>query len=264
MKNSVQWAEEEIRSNRKLVRKLEKLLIKCPEGKIEMTTTKGRPKFFLVQNGTRQYLRKNESRLVQGLLEKSYYQDLMRKTRKNQRALEYFIKNYDPSAQADTYAKMHFQRKRFVTPLVEPDEELKERWLEEHKTMAAAHPNPFPIINEFVTMNGEKVRSKSEKIIADLLYRLGIPYVYECPLQTGSGTLYPDFTILNMQTRETWYWEHRGRMDSSDYAEDTIRKFHRYSQAGIFPGRNLILSEETSSFPLRIEDVELMIKTLLL
>lgn len=48
----------------------------------------------------------------------------------------------------------------------------------------------------------ERVRSKSEVIIADILNQEGIPYRYECPLQLkGWGKVYPDFTVLSERER---------------------------------------------------------------
>lgn len=48
-----------------------------------------------------------------------------------------------------------------------------------------------------MTERGERVRSKSEKILADYFYRNGILYKYECPLYLKYfGTIYPDFTFL--------------------------------------------------------------------
>ncbi|MBQ9321830.1 MAG: hypothetical protein IJ239_05705, partial [Eubacterium sp.] len=51
---------------------------------------------------------------------------------------------------------------------------------------------------EFYTSKGERVRSKSEVIIADTLARMGVPYRYEFPIRfSGTGTFHPDFTVLN-------------------------------------------------------------------
>ncbi len=57
-----------------------------------------------------------------------------------------------------------------------------------------------------LTSRDEKVRSKSEIIIADALNRLGIPYRYEYPLEITNEkgirkTFYPDFICLNLRTR---------------------------------------------------------------
>ena len=48
-----------------------------------------------------------------------------------------------------------------------------------------------------LTQKGERVRSKSEKILADYFYQNGIPYKYEMPLYLkGFGVIHPDFTFL--------------------------------------------------------------------
>ena len=59
------------------------------------------------------------------------------------------------------------------------------------------------------TSREERVRSKSEIIIADTLSRESIPYRYECPLHIPDvGNIYPDFTVLNVAKRKELYWEH--------------------------------------------------------
>ena len=64
------------------------------------------------------------------------------------------------------------------------------------------------------------VRSKSEVIIADILYKLGIPYVYEKKLKTREGAVYPDFTVRHPYEGNTYYLEHAGMLDKADYAAD--------------------------------------------
>ncbi len=264
MKTVVQLIEEQAQTNRKLLCMLEQMLSKSPDGRIEMTTFRGKAKFFLIKGEMKKYLRREESWLIQKLLEKSYCRQLLETIRKNQNAMERFLKDYDPDAPARVYEKLHAHRKEFVAPLAESDEIFVQRWLEEHRKMAAERPNTYPKRGDFVTMNGEIVRSKSEKIIADLLFHLGIPYVYECPLETSGGVIYPDFTILDINTRETYYWERWGREDKEDYVEDNVWKMHLYAEAGIFPGHRLLFSQETGSTPIRTKDVEMMIRTLFL
>ena len=53
---------------------------------------------------------------------------------------------------------------------------------------------------KFVTNNGVRVRSKSEKIIGDKLEELGIPYIYEASLRLPNGRYFsPDFTLLSLR-----------------------------------------------------------------
>jgi len=82
-------------------------------------------------------------------------------------------------------------------------------------------------------LNNDMVRSKSELVIADLLYERDIPFSYEVLLRAPDGTMYlPDFTI-NWQG-ETFYWEHWG-MSSDDYKRHRSRKVDWYNKN--FPGR---------------------------
>jgi len=100
-------------------------------------------------------------------------------------------------------------------------------------------------------MKGEQVRSKSEVIIADALNRMKIPYRYEYPLYLQkTGTIYPDFTVLNVKLRKEMYWEHLGMLDDSMYAENVVQKLTSYEQNEIFPGEKLILTFETKQQPL--------------
>ena len=260
MQNILRMARKEALANQKLTSKLEQLLKKCPEGRVEMTMANGKPKYYLISHGSRKYLGRNKEGLIQRLVEKSYYKQLLRETRKTQKALRHFLDDYDPEAQVRVYEKLHSVRKSQITPLVMPFEEFAKKWLEKHQAMAAARPNTLPKSGEFVTNNGEVVRSKSEKIIADLLQHLGLYYVYECPLETPGGLTYPDFTILHPFTREDWYMEHRGLMDKEGYVDDALRKERLYASIGIFPGIGLIFSEETMNYPLRTKDVEEMIR----
>ena len=85
------------------------------------------------------------------------------------------------------------------------------------------------------------LRSKSEVIIANLLHERNVPFRYEQPLFAGDGTLkLPDFTVT--WRGETFFWEHLGLMDLTDYAEEWQRKRSWYERW--FPGR-LITTEES-------------------
>ena len=114
---------------------------------------------------------------------------------------------------------------------------------------------------ELYTAKGERVRSKSEVMIADLLNKETIPYRYEYPLYLkGFDLVYPDFTVLNVKKRKEIYWEHFGMMDDSEYVEKAMKKITVYAQNGIFPGINLIVTFETRKTPLNQKMAMLVIK----
>ncbi len=83
--------------------------------------------------------------------------------------------------------------------------------------------------------DGTPMRSKSEVIVYEVLKGLGLQPVYEHRLYApGSETDYclPDFTIQH--AGKTWFWEHLGMLNRSQYREDWIRKeawYHRHGFA---------------------------------
>ena len=92
------------------------------------------------------------------------------------------------------------------------------------------------------------------------LYRNSIPFRYECALQLGDITFYPDFTIRHPKTGEIYYWEHFGKMDHLEYSKNTFSKMQIYTQYGIVPSVHLIVAYETKNFPLSYEMIEKIIE----
>ena len=72
--------------------------------------------------------------------------------------------------------------------------------------------------------SGMKVRSKSEEIIANILFTNHIPFRYEAPLTLNGSTMYPDFTIKNPKNNSYTYWEHLGLMDKKEYNDHAMEK----------------------------------------
>jgi len=93
------------------------------------------------------------------------------------------------------------------------------------------------------TLADYMVRSKSEVIIANILFDRNIPFKYEVPLFASDGTFYiPDFTIT--WNGEQWYWEHLGLLDREDYRNHWQTKKEWYTK--YFPGRLITTTESTT------------------
>jgi exodeoxyribonuclease V alpha subunit len=101
------------------------------------------------------------------------------------------------------------------------------------------------------TLADEVVRSKSEVIIANMLFERGIPFRYEQPLYGPDGSFYlPDFTI-------TWrgadyYWEHVGMLHRDDYRAHWEKKRAWYERN--FKAQ-LIVTEEGGDLSKQADDV---------
>lgn len=94
-------------------------------------------------------------------------------------------------------------------------------------------------------------------IIADILDEMSVPFLYEKPLQIGSATVHPDFTLLNIRERREMYWEHFGMMDDMEYRNNAFQKMRKYEST--FRRSSLIWTFETERFPLNTKAVRNMI-----
>lgn len=100
------------------------------------------------------------------------------------------------------------------------------------------------------TEKGHMVRSKSELVIANLLYRTeGLrDYEYERPLEGVSvpGRLRPDFTFIS-PAGEPILWEHLGMMAHDDYRRSWEWKRDWYLQNGFCEGENLLTTQDDNN-----------------
>ena len=113
------------------------------------------------------------------------------------------------------------------------------------------------------------LRSKSEVIIANLLYRprKDLDYRYERPLKLRAKNgeeinIHPDFTIINKHTGRIYYYEHAGKMDDPKYATDFVKKMELYAANNIWQGEELLVTYEAAGAPLSTTCVRKMVDRL--
>src|SRR5205823_2340380 len=93
------------------------------------------------------------------------------------------------------------------------------------------------------TLAGFMVRSKSEVIIANMLFERDIPFRYELRRSAPDGTFYlPDFTVT--WAGRTWFWEHWGLMEDEKYRRHQQTKKQWYEKH--FPGTLVETFESTN------------------
>jgi len=197
------------------------------------------------------YLNRSKHSFAAKLAQQEYRQMLLKAVQKDLKALDRALALL-PASIHRIYSSLPEARQNLITPYLLPDDLFLESWLHE-----PFDQKPSGIeVPKYVTEKGEHVRSKSEKIIADKLFLLGIPYRYEAalllsgrdPLQPDIR-IHPDFTLLDIKTRKEVYWEHLGMMDDPDYAIRALQRLSLYAENGILPGQGLILTFETSQQP---------------
>ena len=236
--------------------KLQSELAGAPEGTLRITKSNGYSQYYhhlkdsIQANGT--YLPKTEETLMKGLAQKSYDKKLLKLVERRLSQLKQITKDYKDDEIEEVFHKQAPERKCLVRPIEPTKEQIVNAWMNEEYIGKSFKDDDLIIYSE----KGERVRSKTEKIIADYLYRNNIPYKYEKPLfLKGYGTIYPDFTLLSADTYEEIYWEHDGRMDDPVYASNAVKKIKLYESNGIYVGERLILTFETQKMILNTSDI---------
>ena len=87
------------------------------------------------------------------------------------------------------------------------------------------------------------VRSKSEVLIADELYKRGIKFEYEKQLVENGHRCIPDFTFED-PSGDRILWEHLGMLDNPAYRESWERKLAFYESIGYVEGKNLFTTRD--------------------
>lgn len=243
-------------------------LLNFPDGSLRVSSNRGRTTFYRdwkdSESGASKssYLKNSEAELVSLLAQKGYEKKLLKLVQKQIAILESVpAKLLDDDCLDQVYEGLSETRKALVTPFRLPDAEYLTRWKSEEFSSSLFHTENL----RFTTNNKERVRSKSEMIIADRLSEFFIPYRYEEKIVLKDGTVcFPDFTILDLRTRSRIYWEHFGMVDQKSYSNGMVEKIEKYLNNDILLGENLIVTFESNDHPLDKTTVDTTIMKYLL
>lgn len=252
--------EKEIMHVNKLLDIAKRDVSQAPKGRLRIAHNHGTEQYYHVSeesNMLGRYISKKNYDFIHSLAQKDYARQMIEYLEKKKKELERMreiIRGFDDNM---VYLKLNDSRKKLISSYYISDREYIEDWsteLFETKPFQEEQPEIF-------TERGERVRSKSEKMIADKLLMLGVPYKYEHPLYLSEvGIVYPDFTLLDIKKREEVLLEHFGMMDNTNYCENAIRKINIYQKNGFIPGSNIIFTFETYRIPLDMKCFEDMIR----
>ncbi len=207
------------------------------------------------------YIPRKNKFFAEQLAQKDYDNKILKALEDQQKAIEEFLKNFEPDAARQVYENLTAARQALVTPEFLSDEEYIEQWMNEPYERLGFKKDD----QEFYTSKGERVRSKSEILIADALLRNNIPYRLEYPVfDKGIIIGAPDFKCLNVRLRKDYYWEHLGKLGDEDYSNRNVKKLEQYALAEDFDETRLILTFETDKHPLNTKVIEKKIRHYLL
>lgn len=242
----------------KLLNDIENKVQIFPQGTLRVSKIKGVPRYYHMtkQGDTKgKYISKKNMDFAKQLAQKDYLQKVYQQAKTELEKINLYVEWYENEEYENIYTGLSQYRKELVTPIVVSDEMFIKQWEQEmFKT------NPYHLEEKvYYTKKNETVRSKSEVMLADMYYELGIPYRYEAELRLQNGKIkYPDFTLLNMNTRKVIYHEHLGLMDNDQYRKSNLIKLDEYRKNGIYLGKNLMITYEAEGCYLNIREIRKM------
>lgn len=267
---------ERIRDLSCAIKQIENLLKNAPSDHLRVSPHNGSFQYYLVtkESGKKGlFIPKRNWDVAKRIAQRDYDSSLLEKLYDQLRVLQACVAGYRPECAESCWSRQHPSRCRITQPRLISDDEYANDW-ENVEYHGHSFEKECPVLR---SAKGERMRSKSEVIIANALFHFRVPYRYEFPLRLKISScsreesskkktivVSPDFTCLNKKKRKEFIWEHFGLIDNSAYASNMALKLDEYQKNGFFPGENLIMTFETSERPLDYETVEMLVRKYLL
>lgn len=240
----------------KTLETLQTQVLSLPDGKLICGRSGKYYKWYRSDGHEKIYIPKKQQALAEKLALKKYLKAEIADLLSEKKALESYLKLHGSSANnVEELLCNNTEYQKLLEPYFQNETLNIERWKKEAFEQNKLYPEQ--LIHS--TASGNYVRSKSEMLIDLYLYKNRIPFRYECALQLGEITIFPDFTILHPVTQQIYYWEHFGRMDDPKYIKNACSKLQLYALNGIIPSIQLITTYETRENPLSISTIDAIV-----
>lgn len=273
MKHDKQSIEDELLDNRidyldKLILEKERAIECAPEGILRGNPHRSGFQYYRkrsLKDEKWEYIRQSNIQIAKSLAQKVYDQRVQKCASRELQACRNLKKVREEGVAEDLYAAMPEFYHNLVRPVKGKQEELFRRFIFQKSKGKGNYDNQKTYRNKL----GERMRSKSERDISNLLIDYGIPYIYEKPLtltdstgRDGIRTIYPDFSMMDFVRGEGVYLEHMGLWDDEDYRNGALKKILLFEKNGILINDRLFITIETGRIPLDFDEVEKKIQKL--
>ena len=245
MLSESQRLEKEIKSIRSRIKEF-------PSGKLICTHNGNNIKWYQSDGRNQTYIPKEKRKFDERLAVKKYLSLREEDLRHEKRSIDFYLRHHATEDNAEQLLSETSGYAELLSPYFKPLSQELLDWM----NSPYEHNKKYSEQLIYKTISGKHVRSKSEAIIAMLLYMNKIPFRYECALQLGDITIFPDFTIRHPRTGRFFYWEHFGMMDNPDYSKKAFSKLELYASHAIVPSIQFLTTFETKENPLGAELVE--------
>lgn len=232
------------------IKNLKEQINALPSGNLICARNGKHYKWYKSNQHVNTYIPKKNRTLAEQLALKKYLCLLLDDLSHEKRAIQFYLNHHSDTSKAELLLD-NPEFKALLAPHFTPRSQELSDWMNSSYEHNPRHPEH--LLHK--SSSGNLVRSKSESIIDMLLYLNQIPFRYECALQLGETTIFPDFTIRHPKTGVVYYWEHFGLMDNPAYSQNVYSKLQLYTSHGIIPSIQLITTYETKERPISSDTI---------
>lgn len=257
--NFIASAKAELVNTRRLIDDMQSTLADLPQGRLHSVKFSGKNYYYLRSNANKEkYIGTEEHELVQKLKARRFAEYSLSVAKKDEKLLCSLIKNYEPFSPEYITSKLpRIYRTKTAEYIEGIDFMCASDWAE------APYPRNSNYAGQLthLTLKGDFVRSKSEAIIANLLFSKNIPYRYEEEISLGSRIFAPDFIIAVPREGRIKILEHAGMISDRDYRNSLAWKVSQYIAHGFMPLDNLFLTYDDIEGNINTKLIESIIDT---
>lgn len=235
--HSGDYVKTELEKHQKLKQSYQKELAGLPQGKLAVHRAKGKSYYNRILGKESLYLGSEANEDVQALKKRRFLESSIETIENNQALMRKYLQQYRSVNPADVMERLP---KTYQT---EETFDLAD-FMDAEKWAAAPYEKSEkrPERLSHRTIKGDLVRSKSEAIIANILYNMKIPYHYEENLWLGRERIAPDFKIAVRSESRFKLLEHCGMMSEPKYRQDFKWKLEHYLLEGYMPWRDVFFT----------------------
>lgn len=199
----------------------------------------GTMKYYIRDKDNRIYVNSDLRPRMDRIRLKKYLEKEIKCLEENQKLMEQMISGYKKTDYDTINGELNSAYKGTFVPAVGVN------WRNNIPSFTQSENPLYPEELIHTTSFGLKTRTKGEMEIAELLYKLGIPFRYEMRLELFDDDgkvkiVYPDFSI---PLEDEWFFiEHLGLLNKEKYVKRNAEKLHEYHSNGILMPGQLIFT----------------------
>ena len=199
----------------------------------------GTMKYYIRDKDSRIYVNSDLRPRMDRIRLKKYLEKEIKCLEENQKLMEQMISGYKKTDYDTINGELNSAYKGTFVPAAGVN------WRNNIPSFTQSENPLYPEELIHTTSFGLKTRTKGEMEIAELLYKLGIPFRYEMRLELFDDDgkvkiVYPDFSI---PLEDEWFFiEHLGLLNKEKYVKRNAEKLHEYHSNGILMPGQLIFT----------------------